>query len=202
MGGFASAAEADSLMSVEPQPSPSGEPPAQPPAGRPRGKLLTQLHRLYSSWATRSLAVGGIGAAIDIFILLVSLELFRVFGSTCDGGRCGWHTTVGAMIGVTFGSTFTFFANRHFAFRDHNPKLAPQAVKFLLTTLAAMAVHAPLVGLLTNRFHVNVVVAKILADILVFSVGQLLLLRYVVFPRRKEPKPPAKDEAPSYSGLR
>src|SRR4051812_9859991 len=93
MADEAAALRADSLMTATPEPP---------------GKLLALLRRLYDSWATRSLAVGAVATAIDVAVLLTSLQLFRLFGRSCDGGRCGWHTTVGAMIGVTFGSTFTF----------------------------------------------------------------------------------------------
>ncbi|HEX4622679.1 MAG TPA: GtrA family protein [Myxococcaceae bacterium] len=87
------------------------------------------------------------------------------------------------MIGVTFGSAFTFFANRHFAFRDHHPDLAPQAMKFILSTCVAIVIHASLIYLLADRLRIPVVIAKFMADIIVFSVGQLLVLRYFVFPR-------------------
>ncbi|HZA13059.1 MAG TPA: GtrA family protein, partial [Myxococcaceae bacterium] len=89
------------------------------------------------------------------------------------------------MVGVLFGSTLTFFANRHFAFRDHNPNLAPQAAKFVLTTLAAMLVHAQVVYLFADRLDIPVVLAKLCADVIVFTVGHLLLLRYFVFPKKK-----------------
>jgi hypothetical protein len=49
----------------------------------------------------------------------------------------------------------------------------------------AVGVHAPLVGILVDRLDVDLVVAKLMADVLVFSIGQLLLLRYLVF--RKSP---------------
>jgi hypothetical protein len=75
--------------------------------------------------------------------------------------------------------------NRHFAFRDHNPELAPQAIKFVISTMGAVAIHAGLVWLLSVQNGVNLYVAKLISDVAVFSVGQLLLLRYVVFPKAK-----------------
>lgn len=88
-------------------------------------------------------------------------------------------------MGAVFGSIFTFFVNRHFAFRDHKPEVAPQAIKFVLTTAGAVLVHAGLVWLLSVRHDVNLYVAKLVSDVAVFSVGQLFLLRYVVFPKAK-----------------
>jgi putative flippase GtrA len=136
-------------------------------------KLKSLVLKAWQSWATRSLAVGGVATLLDIAILLGVIRLFQL------------PNPVGAAIGVTVGSTFTFFANRHFAFRDRHPELAPQAVKFVLTTVPAMAVHAGLVGLLADRFGVPVVISKLVADVLVFAIGNLLILRYVVFPRQK-----------------
>ena len=83
------------------------------------------------------------------------------------------------------GSTLAFVLNRRFAFRDKSSPVAPQAFRYALTTLGAIAIHAPLVGILVDRLGVDLVVAKLMADVLVFSVGQLLLLRFLVF--RKSP---------------
>ena len=151
--------EALILSSVAPEPPPSG--------------LLRLVRRAWGSWATRSLAVGGVATALDVMVLLTCVKWL------------GMRNPVGAMVGVTFGSTFTFFANRHFAFRDHQPRLAPQAIKFALATGSAMVVHASLVWLLADRWLVPVVFAKLIADLCVFSVGQLLMLRYLVFPKQK-----------------
>jgi putative flippase GtrA len=97
----------------------------------------------------------------------------------------GLLTWGAAMVGVFFGSTFTFFLNRHFAFRDHNPKLAPQALKFVVATGICMVIHGGFVSFLRDRHGVPVVFAKLIADVCVFSVGQLLVLRYLVFPKAR-----------------
>lgn len=131
------------------------------------------IKKLLRSWATRSLAIGGIAALIDIAIGLACLHLL------------GQSTRVGAMAGVAVGSTFVFFANRHFAFKENNPKLAKPALKFLLATVLAMVVHGQLVVLMRDHAGIPFVVAKLIADVAVFSVGQVLVLRYLVFPRAK-----------------
>ena len=127
--------------------------------------------------------MGAIATVLDILVLLLCVKVFAL------------ANPVGAMIGVIAGAIWTFFANRYIAFRDHDPKLAPQALKFGIATFGSMWVHAGVVWLLADRLGLNVVLAKLLADIAVFSVGQLLLLRYVVFPKKKEPTPDA-DELP------
>jgi Kef-type K+ transport system membrane component KefB len=58
-------------------------------------------------------------------------------------------------------------------------------MKFVLSTCVAMVIHASLIYFLADRLRIPVVLAKFMADILVFSVGQLLVLRYFVFPRRR-----------------
>ncbi len=137
-----------------------------------RATILGWAKRAYDSWATRSLAVGAIATAIDILILLVCVR------------RLGLSNPEGAMCGVAVGATFAFFANRHFAFRDHTPQLAPQAAKFIASTGVAMLIHAAFVWFLADRLGTPVVIAKLIADVAVFSVGQLLVLRYLVFPSR------------------
>src|SRR4051794_40876023 len=122
--------------------------------------MLKTLRRLWDSWATRSLAMGGLATVLDVLVLLLCVDGFRL------------PNPVAAMIGVTVGATFTFFANRHFAFRDHKPDLAPQALKFAIATGGSMFVHAGVVWLLADHFHLHVVIAKLAADVMIFSVGQ------------------------------
>jgi putative flippase GtrA len=141
---------------------------------KPRWTLRRLLRWVWESWATRSMAVGGVGALLDIGVLLVCVHAF------------GLPNPLGAMVGVAVGCTFAFFANRHFAFRDHTPEIAPQALKYALSTAGAMLIHASLVWLLADRWGLPVVLAKVIADFLVFTVGQLLVMRYVVFPKRKD----------------
>ena len=110
---------------------------------------------------------------VDVAVLLLCVKVLRL------------PTPVGAGMGVGVGSTLTFFANRRFAFRDQSPEVGPQFLKFAGSTAIAMVIHATLVGMLADRVGINVVLAKLCADVLVFSVGQLLILRYIVFPRKK-----------------
>ena len=147
------------------------------PGEQPRSAVRRLLRWAWESWATRSLAVGGCGALLDIVVLLVCVHVFAL------------PNPVAAMCGVAVGCTFAFFANRHFAFRDHTPELAPQALRYAFSTFGAMLIHAGMVSLLADRWGVQVVVAKLIADFLVFTVGQLLVMRYVVFRRRKDLPP-------------
>lgn len=137
----------------------------------------------WRGWATRTLAVGAVATAIDVVILLLCVH------------AAGLPNPLAAMIGVLVGSTFTFFANKYFAFRDHNPKLAPQAAKFVAATGIGMLVHAQFVYLFADRLGLNVVLAKFGADILVFTVGQMLVLRYLVFPRSQSKSEPPEEPA-------
>lgn len=159
-------------------------------APKPRG-LVAFVRWAWRSWATRSLAVGAIATCIDVCILLFCVKTF------------GLPNPLAAMVGVLFGSTFTFFANKYFAFRDHNPGLAPQAAKFVLATSVGMLIHAQFVWLFADRLGINVVLAKLGADLLVFTVGQMLVLRYFVFPKKApEPLEPAPAEAPVVESVR
>ncbi len=152
--------------------------------------LLALVKRFLQSWASRSLAVGAVATGIDILVLLACVDIFDL------------PNPLAAMVGVLFGSTFTFFANRHFAFRDHNPELAPQAARFALFTALGMMAHAWVVYMFANRMGVPVVLAKLGADIIVFTVGQMLVLRYFVFPKKKEPqKKSFEGLAPSASEM-
>ncbi|MGZ6080587.1 MAG: GtrA family protein [Myxococcaceae bacterium] len=147
------------------------------PEGMARGWFRAVVQRVLKSWAARSLQIGALATVVDIAVLLVCVRILKL------------PTPVGAATGVAIGSTITFFLNRAFAFHAQGTPVAGQAVRFILSTLVAMSIHAALVGILADRFDVEVVVAKLIADVLVFSVGQLLVLRFLVF--RKPPGEPA-----------
>lgn len=180
-------------------------PPMASPAAKTQWTFRAVALRVWRSWATRSLAIGGIATVVDVVVGLSAISI-------------GLSTRVGAMAGVAVGAAFTFFANRYFAFREHDPKLAKPALKFLLATCVAMLVHGQLVVVLCRAFgveqadpggftmapppkgdgaHVLFVVAKMIADVAVFSVGQLLVLRYLVFPKRRVQPSGAGRTAPA-----
>ena len=127
------------------------------------------VERVLKSWAARSLQVGALATLVDVCVLLVCKKVLKL------------PTPVGAAIGVAVGSTIAFFLNRSFAFRAQGTPVTGQAVKFIISTSIAISIHVPLVSILIDWFGVPVVVAKFIADILVFSVGQLLVLRFLVF---------------------
>jgi putative flippase GtrA len=132
--------------------------------------------RFSGGWASRSLAVGAVATLVDICVLLVCVRLLR------------FSNPLGAAVGVTVGSTVAFFGNRIFAFRDAEKEMAPQLIRFAATVSVGIVVHASLVHVLADLFAVPVVLAKVIADLAVFGLGQLFLLRYLVFPEAKEPK--------------
>ncbi len=124
--------------------------------------------------------MGALATVVDICVLLVCVRLLKL------------PTPVGAAAGVAIGSTLAFFLNRIFAFRAHGTPVAGQAVRYILSTLVAMSIHASLVGILADRFDVPVVVAKLIADVLVFSIGQLLVLRFLVFRKAAHQRAPQR----------
>jgi putative flippase GtrA len=101
-----------------------------------------------------------------------------------------------AMAGVVVGGTFAFFANRSFSFRQQGQPLGMPAVKYVLATGAAMLLHGQVVVWLRDSFGVPFVVSKVLADLAVFSLGQLVVLRYLVFTAKPD-APPAPPEPPT-----
>jgi putative flippase GtrA len=140
------------------------------------------VDRVLQSWAARSLQVGALATAIDVCVLLTCVRILKL------------PNPAGAAAGVAVGSTVTFFLNRVFAFRDRHSPMGPQALRFALSTLVAMVIHAGLVYLLANRVGIDVVLAKLAADVMVFSVGQLLVLRFLVFHRSPAVRPPPSDQ--------
>ena len=164
------------VSNLEPRPEPESGSPESVVRGWirfGRSSYRALLQRVLRSWAARSLQVGALTTVVDVCVLLVCVRLLHL------------PTPVGAAAGVAVGATLAFFLNRIFAFRAQGTPVAGQAVRFILSTLIAMAIHATLVGILADRFDVPVVMAKLIADVLVFSIGQLLVMRFLVF--RKSP---------------
>lgn len=79
------------------------------------------LKRLWGSWATRSLVVGAVATAIDLAVGVSLLSFAHA------------STVIAARVGVAIGSTFTFAANRYFAFREHNPNVTTRSLVFIVT---------------------------------------------------------------------
>jgi putative flippase GtrA len=156
-----------------------------PKPGSPVARMRTStpkpfsqtLGRLASGWVTRSLGVGAVATTVDIGVLLVCVRWF------------GFSNPLAAAVGVAVGSMVAFAGNRCFAFQDAEKEMGPQILRFIATTSVGMAAHASLVHVLADLFAVPVVLAKMISDLAVFGLGQLFLLRYVVFPRAKECEP-------------
>ena len=138
------------------------------------------------SWAVPSLLVGAVATGVDVAVLLAAIRWLRA------------STAEGAMLGVAVGSTVAFLGNRRFAFRSSARAWRPEALRFLLGTLAGMSVHAMLVRTLADRVGVPVVLAKLASDVCVFTFGQLLLLRFFVFPVRRKLEAVARAPAPRW----
>jgi putative flippase GtrA len=152
---------------MTPRPSPALDAPPAPSG------LLAALRRLWGSWATRSLAVGAVATVLDIGLGTGLLAL-------------GAGTRSAAMAGTALGALFGYFANRFFAFKDHDAGAHASALRFVLVAALSTVVHGQLVVWLRDVFGVPFVIAKMASDMVVFNVGQLLLLRYLVFPRRAD----------------
>ena len=130
-----------------------------------------RLLRMWNLWATRSLMVGGFSTLIDVACMVTAVEVLH------------WPRVLAAMFGVAIGATVGFMLNKYFAFRDHDAKLAPQAARYVLATGTAMCCHAVFIFVLTSMLGVYYVISKFIADLVVFSGGHMLLMRFLVFPR-------------------
>ncbi len=133
------------------------------------------MRRFLTNWATKSLLVGAVAVALDLALGLALLT----FGSV--------SSRTAAMAGTLLGGLWTFFANRTFAFDDTTARLTQSAWRFGLMTVSLSFVHGQAVVMLRDAFGVPYVPAKVAADVVVITFTQLVLLRYFVFPRGKQP---------------
>jgi putative flippase GtrA len=138
------------------------------------------------SWAVPSLMVGAVATLVDVGVLLASMRWLHA------------STAGGAMLGVAVGSTVAFVGNRRYAFRSSARAWLPEALRFVAGTGVGMVVHALLVRTLADRLGVPVVLAKLASDVCVFTFGQLLLLRFFVFPARRTLEAVARAREPRW----
>lgn len=115
--------------------------------------------------------------AIDLVVGVTALEWLHA------------SSRAAAMVGTLVGATWTYFANRGYAFTDGDRQLRRSAVRFVFTTIALSAAHGQAVVLLRDRWGVPYVPAKIVADVVVLTFTQLILYRFFVFPRPAAPRP-------------
>jgi len=136
-------------------------------------KLKSLAEKVYGNWATKSLAVGAVATFIDVCIGNV-----LVFG-------LHFSTAVSAMMALAVGSTINFIGQRRFAFNEK--KVATPVVRWVLMTALQIPIHGQLVHVFRDTWGVPYTLSKMLGDVIVFGVIQLVVLRYLVFPKREEP---------------
>jgi putative flippase GtrA len=144
-------------------------------------QIKTHPIKLLKSWISVSLIGGLVATAFDLGLVIALVQLAH------------FNPAAAAPLGVTLGATVNFFINKLFAFKDSDGHTGLQLLRFLGGTMLAAGVHAGLVHLLTNKLGLFYVFSKLIADVLVFSVGNLLLLRFFVFPKNRATQSPGTD---------
>lgn len=142
----------------------------------PMSKLKSLAQKIYRSWATRSLAIGAVATFVDVTIGTILVSFLEM------------PTRFGAMCALAVGTTVNFLGHRYFAFRESNAKVADPAMRWLAMTVLQTIMHGQLMVMLRDWWGVPFVPSKFAADLVVFTGAQLLIVRYVVFPK-KEPAP-------------
>jgi len=127
------------------------------------------LRQVTNHWAARSMGAGIVATIIDVVVLVFGVKVLHL------------GAVPAAVAGVALGGAVSFVLNKVVAFRDRLSPWWPQLVRFALALAAAMAIHALLMHSLAVLAHVHYLVAKLVADFLVFTCGSLLAMRFVVF---------------------
>lgn len=136
------------------------------------------LQKLKDLWAVRSLVVG-VGAVV----------IAMVIGWVVLGLR--GPTRLATMLGLAVAWVFTYVANRTWAFSDSDASVAGSSVRFVVMAVGTTLVHGQVVVWLTDDLGLPWTVSKLLGDVLVVTVPNLLIMRFLVFPRRESPPPSA-----------
>jgi putative flippase GtrA len=136
----------------------------------PGARGTFSLARLREYWAVRSLSAGAFSSTVDLMVLVLLVE------------RAHLPAVVATALAVAAGAAVNFLLNKYVAFRDPDPQVVRQAARFATGVGVSMLFHAALVYTLTQRFGLHYLFAKLLADGLIFTFGNLALNRYIVFP--------------------
>jgi len=128
------------------------------------------IARLREYWAVRSLSAGAVSSTVDLMVLVLLVE------------RAHLPAVVATVLAVAAGAAVNFLLNKYVAFQDRDPEVVRQAARFATGVGVSMLFHAALVYTLTQRFGLHYLFAKLLADGLIFTFGNLALNRYIVFP--------------------
>ena len=80
---------------------------------------MSFAQRVWKFWGSRTLMIGAVSTTLDLVTGGIVLWL-------------GGPTRAAAMAGTTVGSTFSYFANRHFAFKDHEEPVAKSGIKYFV----------------------------------------------------------------------
>lgn len=127
----------------------------------------------------RSLCIGAVASTVDYSVLsLLGLVL-------------GVPAAFASFAALSVGTTVNFALNRRYSFRDNQSGLAGAAARYAAAFGCLMVLHSASVGMLTDRLAVPLLLSKLVSDVTLLLGGQLLLLRYVVFPRNKRRPSPA-----------
>ncbi len=167
-----------------------------------RSQKRSWLQRLRKWWVARSLVVGALAVVVDLTIgnLLLWIGKLNGFDRTTQwsvsllGLRPTLNlTSTAAMVGGIFGPITTYFLNRSFAFADSKAPVHKSAAKFVAAIGVGTIVHGQLVYWLRDVVGFDFVPSKLIADVMIFTVPQLLVLRFFIFPKAKV-EPPAPPQ--------
>lgn len=128
--------------------------------------------RLERLWAIRSLLVGVGSVVLALAIGWIVLAF-------------GGPTRAAAMLGLAVAWVFTYVANRVWAFDDSDASLASSGFKFVVMAVVTTLAHGQVVTWLSDGWGVPFTAAKLLGDVLVVTVPNLLIMRFIVFPKRE-----------------
>jgi putative flippase GtrA len=123
---------------------------------------------------------------VDISLLLVLVRLLSV------------NYLIAGLVSFLAATVLSYFLARRMVFRESRRGMRAGFVAFLAVAAASALLLAPAMGLLVGVFHLDLVVARVIATIAV-SVGAYLANRLLIFGGRRQPPPDLPEPAESRS---
>lgn len=89
------------------------------------------------------------------------------------------------MSGMLVGTTLAFILNRAFTFRDTKLPVSLSAVRYIASAIVFTTLHGMAVAYLHDSRGLDYAISKLSADLMIITIPQLFMNRYVIFPKPK-----------------
>ncbi len=110
-----------------------------------------------------------VGGVVDYLLMLICVEWFHT------------HYITGIIVGGFIGAVVNYSINRYWSFAGHKQGAQQQIGKFILVVIGSILLKSGGTTLLTEVFHIDYKISRLITDAIVSLGFNYVLQRYWVF---------------------